>query len=252
MTSRPPIFVLGTTRSGTSALHVALKRSLKLEGYGEGHFFETIQKVRELFDRKFDSQAADIEGNLVNAITLPDVENDIYALYRAVYHHYVGESFIDKTPTYGAIKTAPLIHNVFPDAKIIYMQRRGIENVASKQRKFPNMAFENCCNEWSTCIRLWREVRPQLVSYIEIEQYRLYCDEESEYVKLIQYLGLNEDEGQALRSELSSKSIQRTGDGRAVSLETSGFTEEQITVFRHVCGEIMEEEGYSYTSDYFA
>jgi hypothetical protein len=251
MATKDPIFILGTTRSGTSALHVALMTSLKIRGFGEGHFFETISSLQNLIDIRFNSQAVDVPGNFLHNLDRNYIDEEIYLFYKSIYYKYFGGTFIDKTPSFGAITTSPLIHKVFPNAKIIYMQRRGIENIASKIRKFPNMSFEDCCNEWKECILAWRKAKTLVGNYIELEQFRVYNCEQIELLKIAEYLELTDSQRTEFFAKLERKDIQKTGNGKPQNIDNCGFTDEQVRIFRNICGNVMDEEGYSFNENYY-
>lgn len=251
MSCTAPIFILGTTRSGTSALHLALLNALQHKGDGEGHFFESILQLLSSIDTIYASEASKLSGTFIHHVQKDFFIEDIFHLYARVYRKLLGELFIDKTPTHEAIRSAQYIHKVFPAAKVIYMQRRGIENVLSKQRKFPNTEFSLLCNEWRACIVEWRKVRQLLTSYIQIEQFELHSNTVTVIDKISSYLDLTEAESHALKRHLSDNTIEQTSNAPPANIANCGFTDEENNVFLEICGGCMREEGYSLTESYY-
>jgi len=251
MSITTPIFILGANRSGTSALHLALLHALKHKGYGEGHFFETILKMYECAEKIFDTEATKIKGTFIGNISHKDIKEGLHGFYAGIYKNYLGECFIDKTPTYAAIDSSPVINEVFPSARIIYMQRRGIENVASKQRKFPDQDFAKACNAWKSCINCWRGKKGLLNNYLEIDQYNLrhHLDKETERLK--NYLELTQEEIDAVKKFLTEEKIEETGPNTVPSIDTVGFSDDEKSVFLEMCSDTMKEEGYSTSESYF-
>jgi len=42
--------------------------------------------------------------------------------------------WVDKTPNLDIVRSADILYRIWPEAKFIYMKRRGIENVMSRLR----------------------------------------------------------------------------------------------------------------------
>ena len=252
MSTNNPVFILGTTRSGTSAIHLALLFALEHKGFGEGHFFETIAEVEKTLMKCFESNAVNVRGTFMNKLGTDGIRHELYEFYRNIFEKYVSKAFIDKTPSHAAIETAPFIKKVFPEAKIIYMQRRGIENVISKKKKFPSQSFESASNEWKQCIKTWNNVKRSLEDFLEIEQYNLKVNPQSEIDRISRFLDLTTEEQEKVFHFLTNKDIEKTSSKDAVDLEKSSFSEQEKSIFMNICGETMQQEGYSLTKSYFS
>lgn len=110
-----PAFLIGFPRSGTTLLEQVLSSHSKIWCLGESeHLFEAMSVVLE-------------EGDLldrVGALTAAEIETVREAYQRVVLAdnpHSEGRLIVDKHPLH--IVLLPLINKIFPDAKIIFMQR---------------------------------------------------------------------------------------------------------------------------------
>ena len=99
----------------------------------------------------------------------------------------------------------------------------------------------------------WRTARAQLhVPYLEIDQHDIANSPSLVSKRIGDLLELDDEQVNALETYFTNDRPQSSGDLNTgmVSLETSGWDEEQIRIFRRNCGAIMTEFGYSEGSDY--
>ena len=115
-----PIFIIGAPRSGTSMLYAILRASSQLAHWpGEAH--EVWEADHHPALRDWDS----------NALTAADADPVTTARIRRSFFLVTGSGkrLIDKTPR-NALRI-PFIESVFPDARYVYLQRDGRDNVNS-------------------------------------------------------------------------------------------------------------------------
>ncbi|WP_462169264.1 hypothetical protein [Pseudoalteromonas lipolytica] len=86
------VLIVGSPRSGTSALGKACRKALNASAHGESHVVEGVYKAFKDTTKFFDdSIAANIKGNLVNAIPdtvlLAEHLNMLRRIYKSFYGH---------------------------------------------------------------------------------------------------------------------------------------------------------------------
>jgi hypothetical protein len=139
----------------------------------------------------------------------------------------------------------------------VFCKRRAIENVASRLKKFPAQDFERHCAGWAKIMAAWRAVRTELPAevYLEVDQQDLIRDTEDISRKLSQLLQLDPEQQRTLTKTFKSRRPQETSKGSAAqthSLESVGWSEAQLAMFRRHCGPEMEAYGYGVGSDYYS
>jgi hypothetical protein len=115
-----PVFVIGAPRSGTSLLYYVLRASDRLAHWpGEAH---------EVWEA--DHHPA-LRGWESNSLAASDVTADAAARIRRSFFLVTGsrKRLIDKTPR-NALRI-PFVDALFPDARYVYLQRDGRDNVNS-------------------------------------------------------------------------------------------------------------------------
>lgn len=245
------LYILGSTRSGTSALRNAIART-RFAGYGEGHMAPFLH---DLFDRlefhRTQGLGADVKGT-----GLSHVRRDV--LLRHLVHGYerylVGElkseDVLDKTPTVDPIRLAPQLNRYHEAPLFVFCARRHVDNVLSKMRKFPDTNFEKACREWAGCNETWLNVRQQLDgNALELEHRQLATEPESVAHKLADYLVLDAPETATLASQLAHGRPEQTSD-RDISdftaIGDTGWTRAQQNMIRQICGPVGARLGYGF------
>ena len=146
------------------------------------------------------------------------------------------------------------MQKVFPNMRIIYAKRRGIEVVRSACLKFPETNFQTHCNIWQHIMNNWLDVREKLtVPYLEIDQYIMSNKPDEVAKQLKSFLQLNDKQTLFLSTYLKEKRPQSSGNlnSRDVGLETVGWSENQIAAFRRACGSVMVKFGWSEDEKHF-
>lgn len=251
-----PIFIVGNGRSGTSVLLNTIRKTLDIPGHGEGHFHPLAYELMTATNRYFSKHEprAKSESHLLHHVDLDVIRKKIRKVIAETYsEQYGGEFFIDKTPGPQAIQAVPFIQDAFANTKIIYAHRRGIEVIRSAMKKFPHVEFEGHCKIWRNSMTNWRTARSQLhIPYLEIDQHDIANSPSFVSKRIGALLELNDEHIATLEKHFTNDRPQSSGDLNTgmVSLETSGWDEEQIKIFRQICGPVMTEFGYSEGSDY--
>ncbi|MEA3036723.1 MAG: hypothetical protein QOH04_2495 [Sphingomonadales bacterium] len=187
----PPVFIVGFPRSGTTLLDTLLMNVANL------HVLEEMPVLAEVRDRLgSDARLA--------ALTSPEA-----AALRARYFEALaalsppppGATVVDKYPLH--MTRMPLIHRIFPDAKIILVERHPCDAVLScfmanfqlnaAMRSFTDLGeaaltYDAVFNAWS------RAERSLPLSVHRIRYERMVEDLEGEMRPLLDFLGLAWDE----------------------------------------------------------
>lgn len=115
-----PVFIIGAPRSGTSLLYAILRRSSHLKHWpGESH---------EIWEADYHPA---LRGWSSNALAAEDLTPEAAARIRRGFFLVTGRKhrLLDKTPR-NALRV-PFVDALFPDARYVYLQRDGRENVNS-------------------------------------------------------------------------------------------------------------------------
>ena len=115
-----PVFIIGAPRSGTSLLYAILRRS--------SHFKHWPGESHEVWEADFHPALRDWDSNVLVA---DDLTEDAAARIHRSFFLVTGRKhrLLDKTPR-NALRV-PFVDALFPDARYIYLQRDGRENVNS-------------------------------------------------------------------------------------------------------------------------
>lgn len=182
--STRPIFVVGMPRSGTSLLEQILSSHPAVAGAGE---------------LKFWMDAAAAEGAKIRKDLLPQESRQKLAadyLRTLQARHRDAGHVIDKTP-HNADHLG-LIHSVFPDARIIHMQRDPIDTCLScyfqrftlaHNYKFDLKDLARYYRQHARLMAHWRKVLPA-GTLLEVPYEALVSQQESWTRKVLAFLGL--------------------------------------------------------------
>jgi Flp pilus assembly protein TadD len=182
-----PVFLVGFPRSGTTLLDTVLM----------GHPAIEVLEEEPILQR--------VEDKLGGLERLPGLDEDEISRLRALYFAQVdallpeagGRTVIDKLPL--NILAAPLIHRLFPDARIIFAIRHPCDVVLScfMQSFEPNDAMANffdladSASLYDLVLRFWERCRAELPLDVHAVRYEsLVEDVEREARTLLDFLGL--------------------------------------------------------------
>lgn len=254
-----PIFVVGSARSGTSILAGALIEGAHIAGFLEGHFLPLalplVSEAERYYGWKRD--LLDDRRYMISNVPLAEIRRELLQVFKRHAETLTGSRrWVDKSPDARMIRAAPLMREIWPDAQFVFAKRRGIENVASRMRKFPHVDFEAHCRLWAESMHAWMDVRGQLSDcHIEIEQREIALDPTGTAARLASFLALDPDQHASVARVLRRRRPERTGrieSKRAVAIDGLGWDERQIELFRRHCDAALRAFGYSHDEGYWA
>lgn len=249
-----PIFVLGSVRSGTSAVCLALKQGAGIPGHDEGHVTTLLQSAFSAADVAVNNIAATPGDYLLR-------EFDVTAFNRHCSDfviqfldtRYPEGLWVDKSPDDGlgcpGIRSAAHFGKLYPHARFLFCIRRGIENVLSRERKFPQTPFYSHCRSWAEAVTTWHDVRSTLGErWLDIRQESLALAPERVASEIGRFLQLDEDQIAGMSDFLSCvrpEQSQPAGEGDEIGLDETGWDEPRKEIFRSQCSEAMKLAGYA-------
>ena len=253
-----PVFVLGSVRSGTSAMATALTSTTRYVGFREGQVFDLILQLRHCLQAFYANKEANLQNDTVMLHHVPQdfVMDHLHAAFqRLALQVFSSNYWVDKTPNVDMIRLAPTLRRIWPRARFIFMKRRGIDNLMSRLRKFPDsIAFRTHCSDWSSAMEAWVAVRPELgTNGLEIDQREMLLEPDYVGRRVGNFLELEEFEARSLGAMLRDDSLERTNGRRdeIAAISEAGWSSEQITIFRDICGAAMRKFGYGFGKSYF-
>ncbi|MBG9388186.1 sulfotransferase family protein [Caenimonas aquaedulcis] len=249
-----PVFIVGSPRSGTSAL-VDVLLSADYSGYREGMFFSVLHGLDEVVSRHFAAFARGASDKvLISAINEDQFKSELFAVVKKLGDAANASGpWFDKTGNPEMIWAIPIIRTLWPESLFIFAKRRGIENVVSRIKKFPGHDFQYHCRDWAANMSAWRETRKSLRpdTFLEVDQQDMIQRPELIAGQLAALLKVSSPERmiQTLRSNRPQQT-DATSAERIMSVDTLGWTQQQLLTFGRYCGPEMEAYGYSYDESY--
>ena len=248
------LYILGSTRSGTSALRNAIAET-RYSGYGEGHLVPMLIDIINTVRReKQTGLGHDVPGtgrHYLNADAL------IRHLFQG-YERYLAEDLgcnhiLDKTPTVAPIRAAPDLAAYHGDAKFLYCSRRHVDNVQSKLMKFPGVTLEEHAQEWAACHAAWLGARARLDAqgqdYLELDFFDLATDCDGVAARIGAYLSLDREETDSIARYLGSQRPQAEPGrdlARFLRLSDLPWSDEQKAHFRDIAAPVGATLGYGF------
>jgi len=253
-----PVFILGSARSGTSAVTQALLAATRYQGQEEGHFLDVLAPLRVHLHSFYKSKGDEYAGgrNTMLAHIPEKFMQDALAhgIICAMRQIFPGGLWLDKTPSDNMIHLAPLFREIWPQARFIFMKRRGIENILSRQRKFP-YDFARNCQEWKQAMEAWLAVREALKGVaLELDQHFVATSPAAASAAMATLLNLNPTETERLGIALGTVRPQQTNlaFSKVSSMDETGWNDSDKKIFMDMCGEMMARYRYSLGGGYFA
>jgi hypothetical protein len=228
---------LGSPRSGTSTLHFVLKAAFGFEGDTEGHvislLYKLIMTIREHFS---DYGSLGPKGSS----TLSNLGKDsIINSVASTLQSNQDRLWCDKTPGADAIRSAPYISAVMPQARFIHIVRNGLDNVASRINKFPGIPFNAHCAQWAEDAGSWLATRNKLPpsSFLELRFDELQSPPDTLIRKLEDFLHI--PGSHAFDGELPWI--------EAGAYKSSTFwSRSRHEIFNTICFDVMAEYGFKF------
>ncbi|THB77595.1 MAG: glycosyltransferase [Desulfobulbaceae bacterium] len=245
-----PLFIVGTTRSGTSIMKLALRRIYGDFSPHEGHLWPLYKELHERIAHYYHEHEdiSDFPNTLfhVGRETFTDAICNVFDAFHR--QHSVKGEFVDKTPDSPIITTLPLIQSMYPGLRVIFMKRHGVNNLESKLRRFPDKTFAHHCRFWNETMEAWLQVREQIIHTIEIDQGLLLVDPVACSETIAAFLELTYNQKEALCSLFQEREIEKTSSDVSINkkmIDTCWSSEEQ-EIFTRICGQTMTAFGYDF------
>ncbi len=250
------VFVVGAPRSGTTRLKTAIADALAVPQSGEGHFFPIVSELDATFDSYFErlrSRAG--PRTMVQQVDAEALRRGIHERIRAAFESVAGPVFVEKSPGPEAIRALPFVREQWPEAKVVFARRRGIENVISALHKFPHWTFEAACRSWTEAMSAWLQLDPGIRdSAMAVDQLTMAREPAAVAAAVGAHLGFDPARV-AILEEAFGKRAHAKRNTRVSSMEElqqdpiplaeTPWSEEQRAKFVAVCGPTMEAFGYA-------
>tara|TARA_Y100000310_G_scaffold345801_1_gene470133 strand:+ start:323 stop:1429 length:1107 start_codon:yes stop_codon:yes gene_type:complete len=254
--------VVGSPRSGTTVVGNMVQRALLTKAHGEAHLAELFNNLVAAAESHLtESLAANNKGTMVWEMPSTLLKAQLVKQLRDLYIMYYGnEAIVDKTPGLPMLRALPLLMLAFPNAKVVYCQRRGLENVASRMRKFPKAKFEGHCQQWAQTVQLWQRTKNEVSKllnnrrwFFEVEQFELATSPDNVISSLGEFLGAAEPSVNRMfkYQEKNSPQVTSGKPSDVTSFQTINWSSEQKTLFLEKCASVMDSQGYSLDESYY-
>jgi len=242
-------YILGSTRSGTSALRNALGET-RYSGYGEGHLTPILGDILATVRRhREEGLGAKVPGNGLFMMRENVMIRHLFHGYERYLMTEIGSEWImDKTPTISPILLAPELNVFHQEVTFLHCARRHVDNVQSKIKKFPDRTLEQHCQEWAACNQAWLQVRDRLQgNYLDFDFYDLATNPEATAQKIGTYLGLDAEEIGKMSAYLVSQRPQAEATRdvtKFLTLDDTGWSDEEKETFVRICEPVGQRLGY--------
>ncbi len=254
-----PIFIVGSARTGTSAMVAALRGGAGIAGYNEGHLLSIMQDLINLIVNHVVEQRKKNPSDLVMMAHLKtdDLIKDVMEMMKKrMEAQFKGQKvWLDKTPDGRMVRAIPYLILMWPKARFIFTKRRAIENIESRLRKFKHLTFERNCEHWAKAMELWDKFKENIPERqrIEIDQREMALDPQDVAEKLGKFLGLDSKQIRGISDVFTNERHEYTGGNEKVvkALGELGWSEEQLSIFRNICSPMNAKFGYSEDSNYY-
>jgi Sulfotransferase family len=250
------LYVLGSTRSGTSALRNGLAET-RFAGYGEGHLVPVLDDMIRMVRRhKAEGLGAHVEGNGLFQLRENVILRHLFHGYEQYLVSQIGaRHLMDKTPTIVPIQMAPDLNTFHQKPYFVHCARRHVDNVQSKLKKFPDRTVEQHCREWADCNLAWLSARDRLEgNFVDFDFHDLATDPAAIAARIGDYIALSAEDVEAFTAYLISQRPQASADRdltRFLKLSDMDWSDDDKQVFTDICGPVGERLGYG-LEDYYS
>jgi hypothetical protein len=252
-----PVFVLGPARSGTSAIALGLLQCGRYEGAGEGHLMPLAHALLGVVDNYYRRYyERDRSETTLKRVPIQAFQRLIRRGFVHLAQNLYGTRYwLDKTPTAEMVRAAPLMRELWPNARFIFMKRRVIENLLSRRRKFPHESTERHYSDWVAIMAAWLAVRDKLAgNALEVEHRQLALDPGAVATAIAALLGLPEEAATRFRQFVTANRPEQTDQnfGATYSFDDLQLKPDEARRMVAMCDQMMSTYGYSYRECYFA
>ena len=256
------IFVIGSPRSGTSAISWALAQHPKIWTSAESDFLVHLFRKKHL-ESAYEQAVGRSDGGWLetNDVSFEEfassVGSGIDSLFRRRSN---GAIWLDQTP--GHTLLLPTLKVMFPGARFVHIVRDGRAVVRSMLNSgFENLGFQmswtqdfdEACKAWTVYARTANEfVRANGEIAFEVTNESLREDRGEAIARIFDFLGLDFCEGsvrflstERINSSFGPSSCAKARQAEQFALgEWSTWTEDQKSRFDESCGELRRALGY--------
>jgi hypothetical protein len=227
----------------------ALREGAGIRGFNEGvlaHLMPVLLDAVDTHYRTFIQKPTTMLGSVPREF----IEAGIKNVFARAYVETMGTGrWLEKTPGGPQmVKACPVLLEIFPAAKFIFCRRRGIENILSRLRKYPDRTLEAHCNGWAKTMQTWIAVRPALGDRaVEVDQRDMATRPEAVADTVSTLLRLAPAESEGVLRVLRGHRPEQTRpaqDETPISLSDTGWSLEEQETFRRICGPMMQAFGY--------
>lgn len=249
-----PVFILGPARSGTSAVTLGLLDSMRYVGMGEGHLMPLASMLTKTVETYYQRDGI-TSGTMLGRVPLEVFQNFIRRGFIQVARALFSTAYwLDKTPKVEMVSAAPLMREIWPNARFLFMKRRVIENVLSRRRKFSADMTRAHYMDWAAVMSEWLAVRDKLAGVaLEIDHRQLVLDPGGTAASIAEFLQMPVEYADRLRSYVTGTHPEQTDQnfGATYALSDLGLDEADNEHLLSVCESLMSAYGYSYDTSYF-
>jgi hypothetical protein len=246
-----PVFVLGSARSGTTAMMTALRASGRYAGYNEGHLLSLALRLEQAVQNHYARSKRDSApgmNTLVAHIEAQVMQDAVQAGFVELMRATFPTGFwLDKTPGPDMIRAAPLMLRIWPEARFIFMKRHPVDNIESRRRKFPTIGFRDHCRLWADSMTSWHGVRDLVAEVsLEVDQAELAASPDQVAERVGGMLNLSPPESSRMLAAFRTERPQKTGHDPAGHLtpDQVTWTPDQRAIFAEICTDAAALFGY--------
>lgn len=269
------IFVLGSVRSGTSAVGQGLDHAIGSgDGYYEGNLIGLLPCVSDAVDKYYRHfskdylekkgyhQVSDVGKDYIKQRLLDFLLTEIVKPVNnggkragAEGMTPVGREivWVDKSPDGHFLaenaRSAAFLAEALPNARFIFCRRHGVANVESRIRKWGRPSFITHCHGWAAVMDAWWTLKGPLNGrFIEVDQYDLATEPDRTAEALADFVSANEKQRNSLKARFSRKNVERTSsesDALQPRLIDTDWTWAERLIFALICGEQMRRYRYN-------
>ena len=245
------VYILGSTRSGTSALRNAVART-RYRGYGEGHMSRMLNELITAV-REHEARSKPDRGNAHSKMRRTKLLRHLFAGYEGYLAEQMKTEYVlDKTPDLQTIQMAPRLNVLHSDVKFIHCARRHVDNIQSKLKKFPEQSFQQSCRTWARCNESWLDVKEKLEGrYLEFDFYDLSTDPARIAGMIAEFLELDASEQEVMATYLQGERPQAAADRdltRFLKWSDLDWSDKDRALFEEICVPVGQRLGYGLDS----